>query len=238
MSRKEFIQKNGATCKNWVWSWAFINKIDKIVIFGEWDKNYEQEKDRTVLLDETRHTGNKKKDNYGYKEALGYIRLVYNENYKLFTFPMIHSNTKNDGSGHSEIKKFIPILTEKVLSYENGKWYASNVERLAEEIETNEAYYEGATKKIVINAYERNSNARMVCIEHYGATCCVCGFNFEKVYGNIGKGFIHVHHIVPIANIKKEYILDPIKDLRPICPNCHSIIHRNKKTLTIEQLKE
>jgi 5-methylcytosine-specific restriction protein A len=108
---------------------------------------------------------------------------------------------------------------------------------LPEEVTEPEKCFEGALKKISINAYERNSKARNACIKHYGATCVVCGFNFEKVYGAIGAGFIHVHHLVPLSEVKSVYELDPIEDLRPVCPNCHAIIHSTQPMLTIEELK-
>jgi 5-methylcytosine-specific restriction enzyme A len=62
--------------------------------------------------------------------------------------------------------------------------------------------------------------------------------DFEKVYGEIGKGFIHVHHIVELSNIKSEYKVQPIEDLRPVCPNCHAMLHRKKPAYKIEELKE
>jgi 5-methylcytosine-specific restriction protein A len=65
-----------------------------------------------------------------------------------------------------------------------------------------------------------------------------CLFDFKEKYGGIGERYIHVHHLKPLAEIKKEYELDPIKDLRPICPNCHAIIHRRQPALTIEQLRQ
>ncbi|MEH0868059.1 HNH endonuclease [Phytobacter diazotrophicus] len=65
-----------------------------------------------------------------------------------------------------------------------------------------------------------------------------CGFNFEKFYGEHGKGFIHVHHIKPIHTLGDNYNVDPISDLIPLCPNCHSMIHRGSKVLTLDTLKE
>ncbi len=113
-------------------------------------------------------------------------------------------------------------------------------EQYSEEIplDLTEILFEGAKRTITVNSYERNPQARRMCISHWGATCAVCDFNFEKEYGEVGKGFIHVHHLTPIADIGKEYEVDPIKDLRPVCPNCHSMLHREKDTLTIEELKK
>jgi 5-methylcytosine-specific restriction protein A len=65
----------------------------------------------------------------------------------------------------------------------------------------------------------------------------VCGLDFEERYGKLGKGFIHVHHIVEISKIGKKYKVDPKKDLRPVCPNCHAMLHRNFKVMSIDGLK-
>ena len=46
-----------------------------------------------------------------------------------------------------------------------------------------------------------------------------------------------MHHIVPLSEIRKEYKLDPIKDLIPVCPNCHAIIHKTKPALKVDELK-
>jgi 5-methylcytosine-specific restriction protein A len=103
--------------------------------------------------------------------------------------------------------------------------------------ETQKTYAEGTPNQVTLTKYERNPHARKKCIEHYGLSCVVCDFNFEKVYGQIGKEFIHVHHLRQVATVGKTYEVDPLKDLRPVCPNCHSIIHRQKTPLTIEEVK-
>ncbi len=61
--------------------------------------------------------------------------------------------------------------------------------------------------------------------------------NFEETYGEIGARFIHVHHLVEISSIGEEYNVDPVNDLRPVCPNCHAILHRKKPAFTIEDWK-
>ena len=57
-------------------------------------------------------------------------------------------------------------------------------------------------------------------------------------YGELGRDYIHVHHLKPLADIKDEYELDAVKDLRPVCPNCHSMLHRRTPALSIEELTE
>ncbi len=107
----------------------------------------------------------------------------------------------------------------------------------ADEVDENIDYAEGKTKLVLINNYERNPIARIKCIEHYGVVCQVCSFDFENNYGEIGKDFIHVHHKIDISTIGNEYSVDPIKDLIPVCPNCHSMLHKKKPAYTIEELK-
>ena len=103
---------------------------------------------------------------------------------------------------------------------------------------TQETYIEGAVNQVLQTRYERNPQARVDCLKHYGFSCSVCDFNFEKHYGRLGKSFIHVHHLIPIAIIGKEYKINPIEDLRPVCPNCHAMLHKRDPQLTIEELKE
>jgi len=104
---------------------------------------------------------------------------------------------------------------------------------LPEEVSQPQLYSEGATRPVMVNAYERDPEARAACIAHYGARCLVCGFDFEAQYGELGRGVIDVHHLKPLAEVGPEYRLDPIQDLRPVCPNCHTIIHKGEGPLTI-----
>lgn len=108
----------------------------------------------------------------------------------------------------------------------------------ADEVDSETEYSEGKTKKVLVNSYERNPIARKKCIEHYGLNCQVCDFNFEKKFGELGSDFIHVHHKIDISTIGVEYSVNPITDLIPVCPNCHSMLHKRKpKAYTIEELK-
>lgn len=106
----------------------------------------------------------------------------------------------------------------------------------AEELRSDERFSEGAARQILVNAYERDRRARQRCIEHYGARCSACGISFEERYGPEAVGIIHVHHIVPLSEIGEQYEVDPIRDLRPVCPNCHTVIHATKQARTVEQV--
>lgn len=96
---------------------------------------------------------------------------------------------------------------------------------------------EGAKRKVVVNAYERNPLARAACIAHHGHRCQVCGVDLGERFGEIADGFIHVHHIVPIASIGRSYKVDPIRDLIPVCPTCHAVIHLQIPPLSVAEAK-
>ena len=107
-----------------------------------------------------------------------------------------------------------------------------------DEIPVGIKYTEGAVKKVTVNAYERDAAARKKCLEIYGHDCSVCGMNFADVYGTeIGESFIHVHHLKPLSQIGEAYQVDPRNDLRPVCPNCHAMLHKNDPPFEIEELK-
>lgn len=108
--------------------------------------------------------------------------------------------------------------------------------QLPEQIDDQE-YYEGAAKTVKINRYERNAKAGAACIRHYGPKCYVCKFSFTT-YGDAFNGFIHVHHLCSLASIGKNYVIDPVADLRPVCPNCHAIIHRRVPCFSIEEVRK
>jgi len=97
---------------------------------------------------------------------------------------------------------------------------------------------EGALKTVTMQVYERDRGARLKCVSHWGWQCVICGFDFLETYGEIGKNFIHVHHLKPLSEIREAYFLDPIADLRPVCPNCHSMLHRTAPALSIETLRK
>lgn len=97
---------------------------------------------------------------------------------------------------------------------------------------------EGAVQRVEVNRYERSRLNRAACIAARGATCAVCDFDFEQVYGPIGAGFIHVHHVTPVSQLGPGYRIDPVRDLVPVCPNCHAMLHWEDPPLPVEKLRE
>lgn len=130
----------------------------------------------------------------------------------------------------------------------NPKWYSDGLDTY--EIQTRkrvldfkpleveaETFIEGTPLLDIITRYERDVHARAACLAHHGYRCQVCDKTMEEIYGPIGKDFIHVHHLKPLSEIREEYVVDPIRDLVPVCPNCHAMLHRKSQVLSIEELR-
>ena len=241
MNRKKLMIKNGATCANWTWSWSFINEEKKMIIFGAWDSPNSGGVDLILNPDwEFNEKGHKKS---AYPQSREHIRLIEEDRYELYTFKIYYSDEKVDseGIGPATIGDFEKKIIKKSLVSNNGSWYAvdfNNDIALPEEVGQEHDYYEGEQYTVSINSYERSSEAREACIKEHKCICKVCKFDFEKFYGAIGTKYIHVHHIVPLSQIGKEYKVCPKKDLIPVCANCHAMIHRGRKTMSIEALTE
>jgi len=96
---------------------------------------------------------------------------------------------------------------------------------------------EGARVRVMVNRYERSRTNRAICIEVRGSSCMICGFDFGQTYGELGDGFIQVHHITPVSRLGPDYIVNPVRDLIPVCPNCHAMLHRSDPPLAPETLR-
>ena len=114
------------------------------------------------------------------------------------------------------------------LIIEDTEWTAGN--DLGQE--------EGAVYSEVVKKYERSRYNRALCLKYYGFMCRGCGDKLAEKYGPMGTDVIHVHHLVPVSEMGGTYQLNPVKDLIPLCPNCHNIVHKKNPQMTILELKE
>ena len=101
-----------------------------------------------------------------------------------------------------------------------------------------EPVVEGARYRVVVSAYERDPEARRQCIAAHGTACCVCGFRFGAMYGPVAEGFVHVHHLRPLSEAGGAHRVDPVEDLRPVCPNCHAVLHLGGRCRSIEEVRQ
>lgn len=139
---------------------------------------------------------------------------------------------KRNGEWHWIMR---PELAEALISLE---YFKDRIEIYDDMQYIPSLLHEGTQKESTVNRYVRSQTARNKCIKHYGYKCFICGIVLEDVYGETAREFIHVHHIQQISEVGIEHEVKPIRDLRPICPNCHAIIHRKSPAFTIEEVMQ
>ena len=113
----------------------------------------------------------------------------------------------------------------------------SDVSLLLDQLDSVPLREEGRTIEVLQSRYERDPRLRHKCLEFYGYDCTICDMNFAERYGNEAEGLIHVHHLHPLSEVKAVHEVDPIRHLRPVCPNCHLLIHRQVPAYTIDEVK-
>ncbi len=94
---------------------------------------------------------------------------------------------------------------------------------------------EGFKREIIHEVSTRDRKLVELAKETYGTICCVCDFNFGVEYGSLGEGFIEVHHLYPISEGNRK---SSVEDVNTVCANCHRMLHRGNKLMSIENLRE
>jgi Predicted restriction endonuclease len=237
MSRAEFMRSLGATCKNDNWSWSFIDERNKRIIFGAWEDLRTADGKKVLILSKDWQVNAKGRKKLGFSQSLEHIEKVLYEGYNLFTFSQTRRAKTTEG-GAAKIKHFEREIVPKYLTKIDGDWYATDEDQYSYTPDVEREYYEGEKRERLSSYYERDPKARKACLDEYGYICRACDFNFEKIYGELGKNYIQVHHIKPLHKIGKRYKIDPINDLVPLCANCHVMIHIGTIERTIEDLRK
>jgi len=180
------------------------------------------------------------KDKMIYRVVIDFDTILDPEKDKLLSTELLNENLNYiwgpQGSGMEMPEDIEAELEEYWFNFltESNKVISSSKQIDSKEISQ---YTEGASRRIESIRYERNPRARKLCLEYHGYNCAVCDLNFENTYGDVGKDFIHVHHLNQISDAGNGKI-NPIKDLIPVCPNCHAMIHRKKIPYTPKEIKE
>ena len=162
------------------------------------------------------------------------LKLISQVDSKMLKYEYLEEKGLN---GRVQGPRRVPTELEKYIEKYFNDYYSKGV---FNDVDTEEQYHEGHVINAKVNRYERSSIARMKCIEYHGAKCSICGINFGKKYGELGEGFIHVHHLKPLHSIGQDYVVNYKNDLIPVCPNCHAMIHRikNGESMTVVELRK
>lgn len=142
-----------------------------------------------------------------------------------------HGTGSNAGRTNLHIRN--PALALRVLLQDIGR-------QLDEAVvipKISDRFVEGAVRDVTLQSCERSSQARTVCIAHYGYNCFVCGVNLKTKYCGLPLELIHVHHEEPLASIAGTRETNPIDDLKPVCPNCHAVIHSRTPPYSIQDVR-
>jgi len=233
------IKKNNGFYLSIDLSWK---RIDASIIFEDFSKK---------LINSISNPTNEKIDNFmnilggaidnGQKIELGINSKTSKDIRKLLRIPEVWQTIDLALSiPHVDKSELIPDLVLMISEDLLGLILSLMDLKEKDKIQTDEdiiGYPEGALSLIKVNKYERNRINRKCCLNKHGYKCKVCYFDFEKVYGQIGKNFIQVHHITLVSKIGPDYVIDPVNDLIPLCSNCHSMAHRQTPPFSVAQLK-
>lgn len=234
----------GASCNNPRHTYSYVNYFEKFVVFTEWSHDFDSGKDSIIFSENWRTYGEDGPKNGAFEFSKSSIELVLHGGFNLLTV----KKTAIDASASPlRVKRFERVLDPRRLVRKGPDYFA--VVREEGYISRNKAgvqppvideandLWEGERFTVLQVGYERNLKARSLCLEVYRHICRICDFDFAKVYGDIGEDFIHVHHLVPVSKRDGAYKVDFRRDLRPVCPNCHAMIHRRAEAYTINEVR-
>lgn len=126
---------------------------------------------------------------------------------------------------------------KKLISRLDFKSPTPNRSRLKRQFTSSTRFFEGGPREIAIELQQRDRRLRAQAIAVYGDTCRVCNFNFGEYYGELGGGYVEVHHLKPLSARKRKREVT-IQDVDVVCANCHRVLHRNgKKPISLDQLR-
>ena len=235
MNRKSIYIREGMRRSN-DYSWSGVNFQKQHVLFGAWDEEKLSEEGgrRIFSLDwAISAKGHKSKS---FQESLHNIQLVIQYGYKLFILPMWQQKRTD---GRIVIGGVRDEIQECFVVHISTDFYAVCIkdDKINELIKsTTRLFLEGQSFQVLQTGYERSEEARRECLALHGYKCSVCEISFEKYYGDIGRNYIHVHHLTRMAERTKPYLINGAEELRPLCPNCHAMLHRRRPAYSVEEL--
>jgi predicted HNH restriction endonuclease len=98
-------------------------------------------------------------------------------------------------------------------------------------------FSEGAIKEMIVELHYRDPKLKKEAIKRRGGTSgAVCRFSFGDSYGDLGDGYIELHHLEPISLGERRSM---VEDVALVCANCHRMLHRHgAEPMGIEELRD
>lgn len=147
-------------------------------------------------------------------------------------FVVHHRGGENTGRTFLIIKN--PTVALRVLLQDAGR----ALDETMEITKIKDRYVEGALRDVQMQRYERSPAARQACLARYGYDCFACGANLQRRYRGLQVELIHVHHEEPLAANPGPREVDPVAEMKPVCPNCHVVIHSKSPPYSIAELRQ
>ena len=175
---------------------------------------------------------------------------------EIYNYVKVHSKKPLTKTWKASIRHALEVASSDSTVFDGGEdvyysakglgagiWGLRNYEPTSQNMDLTQddaGFSEGRENLALHIRRERNHQvitlAKQQKLNEEGKLCCqVCGFDFEITYGEVGKNFIEAHHIKPVSQLEPNE-KTKIEDILLLCSNCHSMIHRRKPWLTIEQL--
>jgi hypothetical protein len=150
--------------------------------------------------------------------------------------------------GSTQVLISAPSETGDVADFLNELLSLAENRKKADELdpsppEFREGFPEGKAKEKLHVQRERNSAliraVKNDTLKKYGKLQYVCcGFDFAKVYGDLGSDFIEAHHTIPVSELHKDGEETKMKAIALVCSNCHRMLHRRRPWLKMNALKK
>ena len=89
----------------------------------------------------------------------------------------------------------------------------------------------------------RSQRLRDAAVDYYSDSgripCHACEFDFSSAYDVIGQGYVQIHHLIPVSFLSGEPLdlEEALANVRPLCANCHQMVHTKRPPLPIEEIK-
>lgn len=144
----------------------------------------------------------------------------------------IHSGV-GANSGRTFLLIRDPRLALEILCQASNGLIEENIVLL----EIERRFVEGRVSDVVMKRRERDPKARSACLAAYGFNCYACGINLKSKYCGLDVEVIHVHHEEPLSQSEGAREIYPIATMKPLCPNCHAVIHSRTPPYSITEIR-